>query len=351
MTQAFFRVDGNREIGTGHLSRCHLLARKLQVEKVPSTFLISETDRLLLERLEREGFGVEVLRGQNAVEADAILGRITCRRSENTLLVVDSSLPNFYTLDFQQHIRQGGVRLMIITFRHDCHFISDIVHNQSLLALGQRYSAAPYTRLLLGPRYTILDDAFYNVAKKQIKDASLPVETIFLSFGGADNFNLTLKGLTALSTMREPPQRIIVAVGVLYNSLDELKKFISKNSSLNIQLHINTSEISSLMAQSNIALTSGGLTIWELACLGIPNIIISTSERERQHSLILEKMGQCYYLGHYDHVSHEQIAQAITRLMSERERRSLMSQKSKKLVDGLGWKRVLKHITAVLREA
>lgn len=56
---------------------------------------------------------------------------------------------------------------------------------------------------------------------------------------------------------------------------------------------------------------SGGLTAWELACLGVPNVIVSTAEGERQTGLVLHGRGYVHYVGHYDEVSSVELAQDI----------------------------------------
>lgn len=293
---------------------------------------------------------METLSRRESVDPDVILARITDRKSANALLVIDNPLPTFYTAEFQQHIRKDRVRLMIITFRHDCHFVADIVHNQSLLSLQQDYSIEPYTRLLLGPCYTILDNAFYReLHKAEKKGISVSAKTLLLSFGGVDGTNLTLRVVSALAKMKNAPQHIIVVVGAFYAFLDDLKAMISQNLQLSVDLRINTSEMPALMAQSDIAITSGGLTVWELACLGVPNIIISTSERERQHSLLLEKKGLCCYLGHQNKVSQKQIIRAVATLIGNEKRRRALAQASKQMVDGQGLNRVIEQMIEVLR--
>ena len=302
----------------------------------------------MLQELRADDLTVQTLVPQETANPDAILAEVSHLSNIATLLVVDSYIPNLYNADFQNQIRRSGMKLMMITIRNDTHFVADIVHNQNLLALKLDYSVESYTKLLLGPRYAIIDDSFMSLSRKRV-NVSQRVDTILLSFGGSDRTNRVRKSIMALDKMKNAPQRIIVVVGSLYANLDDLKELITQESHLNVELHVNTSEMPALMAQSDLAITSGGLTVWELACIGVPNIIISTSEHERQSGLLLNESGVCYYLGHQDHVLHEQIICAVELLMSDEERRQAMALCSKRLVDGMGGQRVMNHIIEVLQ--
>jgi spore coat polysaccharide biosynthesis predicted glycosyltransferase SpsG len=288
---------------------------------------------------------VITLDAQEAVDPDAMLARIGDRRSPSALLVIDSNLSPLCATDFQQRVRRAGLRLMMITFHHDCHFVADIVHNQNLLALQHDHAVEPYTTLLLGPRYALLADAFQHLGQEG-QDTSQQVETLLISFGGADSMNQTKRVIAALAAMKSAPPHIIVVVGALYPYIDELGLLLSKESQLSTELHINTSEMPKLMAQSDLAITSGGSTVWELACAGIPNVVISTSEPERQTGLLLASRDLCCYVGHHDQISQEQIADALAVLMADQEWRRGMALAGKRLVDGQGVQRVINHMVA-----
>jgi spore coat polysaccharide biosynthesis predicted glycosyltransferase SpsG len=158
--------------------------------------------------------------------------------------------------------------------------------------------------------------------------------------------NQTKRVIAALAAMKSAPPHIIVVVGALYANADELELLLSKTPQLSTELHINTSEMPKLMAQSDLAMTSGGSTVWELACAGIPNVVISTSEPERQTGLLLGRRGLCCYVGHHDRISQEQIADALAVLMADQEWRREMALAGKRLVDGQGVQRVIDHMVA-----
>jgi UDP-2,4-diacetamido-2,4,6-trideoxy-beta-L-altropyranose hydrolase len=224
-----------------------------------------------------------------------------------TVLVVDDHREAFYASDFQQGIREAGFRLVMITFRHDVRFAADIVHNQNLLALEHDYGVADHTRLLLGPRYAVLDDAYRHPRSER---AGVPerARVVLVTFGGADRTNQSRKVVEALASLEDPPDRVILVVGGLYTHAEELKEYVDGLPDLAVELHVNTSKMPELMAASDLAVSSGGLTAWELACLGVPNIILSTADAERQTGRLLSRRDYAHYLGHHDEAAGADVA-------------------------------------------
>ncbi len=72
--------------------------------------------------------------------------------------------------------------------------------------------------------------------------------------------------------------------------LDGLRKFISKYRYDNIRLHHAILHVSEIMEKSQIAISSNGRSVYELAEMNIPSIIVSHHEREHTHDFAgLEK--------------------------------------------------------------
>lgn len=351
MRHVFFRVDAGTKIGTGHVARCRCLARALRKKGILSSFLTAGGKSPITESLEREGFEAFALPEGACDEADALAAIVLSSGAKRPVLVVDSPRSSFYGEEFQKGIRKSGVSLLMIAFQSEGHFNADALHNQNLLALEEVYSVEPHTRLLLGPRYAILDERFSRLRNSRGNSAMGFADRLFLFFGGADSSNMTMKALRSLAAMEQRLRRIITVVGPLNSRLDEISDFARANSVLPVELHIDSPEMPNLMYEADIAVTSGGLTIWELACLGVPNVVISTSERERIHTPLMEKRGGCIYLGHEDEVTEQSIRAAVSGLMANEKKRHEMSRTGLELVDGRGTERVIAEMLNLISDA
>lgn len=336
-----FRVDAGPEAGSGHFMRCRLLARALRRRGAQPGFFTSTPDNDLLGEAREEGFPMMPLADDAAVDASAIADAATANGAE--VLVVDDHRSEFHTRSFQRTVRQAGLRLMMISFQHDVHFEADAVLNQNLLALERDYSAEAHTDLLLGPRYAILDERYQRLRpdRLQVPDE---VGTVLLTFGGADRTRQTPRVVDALTQMTSPPQHVIVVVGNMYDQPDALGASLDAVSTFDTDLYVNTPQMPKLMAQADLAVSSGGLTAWELACLGVPNVILSTADAERETGELLAQKEYAAYLGHHDETDPPDIVRLLDEIAADSARRQRLARRSWELVDGRGTDRVVDYI-------
>lgn len=339
-----FRVDAGPETGSGHFMRCQLLALALREREIKPGFLTSTPENVLLQEATENGFPLVPLDKDDAMSSTAIVEAAT--EAEAEVLIVDDHRSGLHDRPFQELVRQSGLRLMMISFQHEPYFVADAVHNQNLLALEHNYSAEDYTDLLLGPRYAVLDKA-YRRLRPEAPQITNDVHTILLTFGGADHTGQTRKVVDALTQLASPPERVIVVVGGMYEDPDALNLYLD-SMSLKTDLHVNTSRMPELMADADMAVSSGGLTVWELACLGVPNVILSTADTQRQTGELLAREGHAAYLGHHHEVSQADIVTRLDELVADPSRRRHMAQQSWQLVDGHGTERVVDYIGGLL---
>ena len=340
MACILFKTEANSQIGSGHFQRCLILADALtQKSQMQIGFILSNTPESLHLTLLDKGYHVLTHPFDPENESINICRRFSEIKEKKNLLIIDSDQPVYYDPYFQRTIISNDIILFHITFMHRESYYSHIIANQNLLSKYHQYSVQDYTRKLLGPDYAVLQPSFLKLRSKGLR-FNETVRTILISFGGADRHNVTLKVLKKLHQLQTDAQ-IIVVVGMLYEHISLLKKAIDDFSNIEIKLFQNTQQMPELMYQADLAITSGGLTSWELACLGVPNVIISTSSREALSAELLHREGYALYIGH-----HEQIEDVNGRLdiLSDEKLRFQFHQKSSLLVDGMGTQRIVSEI-------
>jgi len=276
----FFRVDADSIIGSGHVIRCEIIADTIR-EKQKSLniyFICRSIPEGFGERLRSKGYEIIILNDDLDKEFDEQKSILS--QYPSSILIIDSDIGLYYTKEYQLGIKAIVDRLAIITFYNDCHFFADIVHNQNIMAKHSDYSVEPHTKLLLGSEYVILNKRFRQLAKeKNNKNQTGYDLNILLSFGGADEPNRTKTIIEALSLLNNRISKIVIVLGALYTQREELEQLI-KNCHIQTVLYQNTDKMPELMFDSDLAITSGGLTSWELGVLRVPNIIIPHSKRE-----------------------------------------------------------------------
>ncbi|MEZ4888867.1 MAG: hypothetical protein R3E32_29340 [Chitinophagales bacterium] len=346
LINVYFRVDANRQIGTGHLVRCQIMAEKMKKIGMKCTFLLYKTPTFYELQLKDKGFEVIYMSMLVAKYAERMVHLIHNQSLyPHNLLVIDSDEEAYYTAEFQEKIRANGIKLMMIAFKHREPFFSDIVHNQNILALEYQYKTAPYTKCLLGTGYVILKEVYKTMnLTAQNKDYH-NLKILLINFGGADRSNQTYKALKGVYESGIYFERIVIVVGILYLPVEELRVLIREYDQNNTSLHINTDRMPQFQLMADLAITSGGLTAWELACLGTPNFVIPTSYREMESALLMHKKDLVYYIGQADMIKEEEIAQQLNSIVEDFPHRQQMARRFHDMVAPNGCDKVIQEVS------
>jgi UDP-2,4-diacetamido-2,4,6-trideoxy-beta-L-altropyranose hydrolase len=339
MMEVFLLADAHHRIGTGHVTRCLWLAEAIRERRGRACFLLRESARFARERVEAEGFPVLLVPDEQLDDAGTLLDQVK-RRAEmaNPWMLTDGDEAGWYELDFQRAIRSAGVRLMMIVFPIEGRFEVDILHNQNPRSLDHTYELLPDTRLLAGLEYLILAPVFRNSSWKPPEKA---IRTVFVNFGGADPQDQTIRVCRLLND-RFPQWTQIVVVGGLYNHRAALEKTLkAKTEGPPSRLYQNTPAMAELMREADLAITAGGLTAWELGILGVPNVVLPGSERERLTADYLAERGKIFFPGPAREVTEDDLCRLLALLEKEPERRQRQSRGLFELLNPQGIERVV----------
>jgi UDP-2,4-diacetamido-2,4,6-trideoxy-beta-L-altropyranose hydrolase len=217
---------------------------------------------------------------------------------------------------------------------HDC----DVLLDQGFYpGMKHRYDGLVPAdcRLLLGPRYALLDSSF---SRQPGEEKGKPGNRLFVFFGGIDSTDETGKTLAALPLLANRQLQLDVVVGSGNPYREKIEK--QATSCEQVTLHYQVDTMASLMAKADIALGAGGTTTWERCCLGLPSIVISVADNQTASSETLGLDGRILYLGESSQVTGEIIARAVQSLLDFPWWRRSLSQRSRELVDGHGCRRL-----------
>lgn len=156
------------------------------------------------------------------------------------------------------------------------------------LVINALYQDAKYVNMKVGERYYIAPKLFLFYSPIQIRDA---VQTVFISFGGADPQNYTQRMFNIITKEQYWSKKFVVAVGRAYSNVE---KAMSYNEYSHIQVYYDVNNMPELMSQCDIAVTSRGRTGFELALLGIPTISMAQNLGEERHGFVSAEHGFNY---------------------------------------------------------
>jgi UDP-2,4-diacetamido-2,4,6-trideoxy-beta-L-altropyranose hydrolase len=108
-----------------------------------------------------------------------------------------------------------------------------------------------------------------------------------------------------------------------------------------VEILTHVSDMASLMAWADLAITAGGSTCWELACLGLSAVTIVLAENQRSVAEELNVAGIALNAGWHRDLSVETLMTKVESLLYSSFRRLRMSQRGREMVDGRGADRVV----------
>jgi UDP-2,4-diacetamido-2,4,6-trideoxy-beta-L-altropyranose hydrolase len=314
--EVYIRVDGNSEIGLGHLIRCIALAQMLE-NCFDITFVSIDIPESVKQQLHDNKFQLHLINNN-----DKFFDLIKPEYS----VVLDGY---DYDTDYQRHIKALGCKLICIDDLHNKEFCADLIINHSPEITPNDYIGQIYTQFALGPKYTLLRNGFLKHVKKEriIKK----IETVLVCFGGSDYKNLTKNTLLVLQSFNAI-KRIIVVTGAAYEFESSLSLLKENDNRITHHHDIDERQMLNLMSKSDLAIVpSSGILLEALAagCLVISGMYI-----DNQKFIYLNYKKAGYFIDASD-FSFSNLTLAI------RKSFDAITEK-KEFIDGNSGKRILK---------
>lgn len=271
LPKVFFRVDGNPEIGLGHLVRCIALANMLK-NYFEISFFCREFPETIKNEFDETGFGLVNIQFENEFFAQL---------TEKIIVVLDG-----YDFDiiYQKNIKSKGCSLVCIDDLHDKEFVADLIINHSPGINPHDYRAQTYTRFALGLEYSLLRPAFLAQAKKTrvIKK----IETIMICFGGSDPKNLTQSTIDVAIEFPEF-KKIIVVTGAQYKVTKSFDQLIDSDTRVDHRINLNELQMCDSFLEADLAIIpSSGVCLEAICCGCIPLICYYVKNQNYFHDYL-----------------------------------------------------------------
>lgn len=320
--RVLFRVDGGRELGMGHVFRSLAIAEALRsLSRADVAFLMSADHPEGLVTVSRRGYPVRVFGdGKQETELDHI------RDFAPAILINDLQALDAGYLRALSHL--GATTVNLVDTPDDLE--STEVYEQVIVSVMTQERETP-EGFYAGPAYAILREQFRG-REKEVRDTP---QTVLLSFGGSDPQGLTLKAAEALQDL-DPAIELVAVAGPAFSFRRELAALASTLRRRLVVIDEAHGHISELMLDADLMVGSGGMSVYEIAALGTPGVILGQNAREDKRMREFAQHGTVEYLGLGPEVEKGAIAGAVARLLEDPEKRRLMSMRGRTLVDGLG---------------
>lgn len=316
-----FNITGNELVGLGHVYRSLTIAYDILDHEI--VFLVDSSSHLAMKKIMEYNFRVHMQ------EYDNILDDIKGLAPD---LVINDVLDT--DEEFIRNLKLEGIK--VINFED----LGSGTAHADLVVNALYPSIEPLPRIYSGYKYFCARDEFINTLSKKIED----VRNVLVSFGGTDSNNLTFKVLNSIFIFcRENNIDITVIEGLGYHNRKSIESF------QDITIVNNISNISEYFHNADIIFTSAGRTVYEIACIGTPTIIMAQNMREMTHLFSTARYG-FINLGLGIHTTSEEILTALINLTEDINLRKKMQNKMLSFDLKGGKQRTVKLIRKIIEE-
>lgn len=313
-------VNGNNQIGTGHIYRALELADGFSAKccifydstKTEKNIFGNTTYQLIPVSSKEELYDI-------------------CQKEKYTIFINDILSTD---IDYMTGLRAAlPENCKIINFEDDGKG-SDLAD----LIIDALYDFPETQKIKTGEKYYIAPRSFITTKPIEIRK---DVKNIFISFGGADPKNYTDRILKIITKPEYQKYNFTIVLGRAKNNIDVLLNYKRNN----ICILYDVKNMAVLISENDIAITSRGRTSYELAILGVPSIAMAQNKREEKHHFACKKNG-FEYLG--NNPSDKKIEKTLKKYLNLSQAKRIELQK-KLLEHDLkkGRKRVLEIIESL----
>ena len=335
------RADATTGSGTGHMMRTLALAQAWLDAGGHARWLVADGPAALLERIAHEGIEVVSVAPSAGSRADADALREELGRDPEAIAVVDGVHFDEAYLDA---LGDTSARVLLIADRADrSRYPVGFLLNQNAHADRSAYPADATCRFLLGTRYVLLRREF--VADPPPRTTPGVAHRILVTFGGADPTGMTARTVEALRLLPRDLQAIVEVrfiVGAANADGPAIASAVADpDLGYRASLERAVDDMPARMAWADLAITSGGSTVWELARTGCPALVVETVPVEQLLVTGLDRVGLFGRLGPEARLETRRMANEIAAKAEDMPWRAAMSALGMRLVDGRGARRVV----------
>lgn len=255
-----FRTVGKMKLGMGHVYRTLTLAYMLTGHDI--LFVLDNDSDIGAAKIESTNFPYVLVKTDK--EFEALL------QKEKPDILVNDILDT--TVEYMEICTRNAKRVVNFEDVGPGAKYADAVIN-ALYEKGERLHNEYY-----GSKYFCIRDEFLE---EEPKEFSNTVENIMIIFGGSDPSDLTGRLYEISKELHKKYENINFhfLVGFAYPNKDK----VITDEENNIYIHNDVKRVSAYMNKMDLAITSQGRTVYELASMGVPSIVLAQNEREAEH--------------------------------------------------------------------
>lgn len=308
-----FVVAGYPAIGMGHVFRSLMLAHEISNHKV--FFVCTKESELAASNIAARDYKTVIQKGELWEDVLAL----------GPDLVINDMLDT--SRGYMERLKAAGIPVVNFEDEGPGAALADQVVN-ALYEEGKGDGAKENPRFFYGHRYFCLRDEFIQAEQNAFRPEP---KCVLVTFGGTDMPDYTRQTLNVVEPLcRERGIAVRVVTGPGYAHRDELVRHIEELGNPLIRFEYATNVMSRMMEGVDLAVCSAGRTVYELAHMRIPSIVLAQHEREARHTFARAGHGFAY-MGVMRRFNAERLRKVFTQLIDEPQRRQHLYERQTRI--------------------
>ncbi|MFC2017465.1 PseG/SpsG family protein [Chloroflexota bacterium] len=328
-----FWTEAGQGIGIGHLCRSIVIAKEFRKFGQQTSFIVND-DPAAKDRVSAQGFPFELCK-LDGKELPSIIGKapkiviFDTKRDISALIQIIKPLGHKTIL--LDNVSPARLRADVVIYP-SAHFVNDL--NWPGFA-GRVYG---------GAQYVPVDETYLKAKEKCRMLKHQPPYHILVTMGGSDPRQLTYQIVSSLRCLSQPID-IKVVIGPAFTPNPRLEVMEQENEP-RLTFIRDQNNLSSLMADSHVAITAVGTTLYELITVGVPAIVIANYTEDHRDMELYKKLGMNLLLGFYQDITSLQIQKAVSLFVQDATTWQNMRDKGWQTIDGHGARRIVECLLA-----
>lgn len=337
----FFRVDSSPLIGSGHVYRCLALAEEFIKRHQEVFFVMTECIESHKELIRGKGVRLYLIEIDEKIELSQYElikedARLTIRSFGNK--IPDWVIVDHYELsiEWERAVRSFSSRIMVIDDFPSKSHICDVFLNQNSDNLNVEYRdlLPESTKMLLGPRYALINENFFLSSTHHVDQNKGFLERLLVFFTGGDDMGETLKALHGIDEF-DKNLYVDVVIGAANKDYKQITNLCKKRKWV---LHSDIDYMPTLMSQADLIIGSCGSSSWERCLLKKGSLVSSMAENQKIVADTLNRAEAIFYLGQSNTLTQADYKEGLASIDAKLLRK--IESNAGRLVDGYGKKRV-----------
>lgn len=309
-----FVVAGYPAIGMGHVFRSLMLAHEISNHKV--FFICTRESELAASNIAARDYKTTIQKGELWEDVLAL----------GPDLVINDMLDT--SREYMERLKAAHIPVVNFEDEGPGSVLADQVVNALYEVPETLEKGADPARFLYGHRYFCLRDEFLQAEQNVFRAEP---HCVLITFGGTDLPDYTRRTLDVVEPLcRARGVAVRVVTGPGYAHRDELVRHIAAIGNPLVRFEYATNIMSRMMEGVDLAVCSAGRTVYELAHMRIPSIVLAQHEREARHTFARADHG-FVYMGVMRHFNAERLRKVFTQLIDEPERRRRLHQRQARI--------------------